>query len=131
MTKEIYERRIEDCYCQNPQCQDYGKKNNMNLKFRGWTGGERKYRMVKCSTCGATFSERKGTVFQGSKISEEKVIDILRHVEEGCSARSTNRLTGSALNTVLRYIHVAGAHAKKTHDELVSFSPKHKRNSDG
>jgi transposase-like protein len=79
--------------------------------------------MIHCRTCKARFSERKGTVLEHARLPDDKALAILRHVQEGCGTRATSRLVEVDKNTVTRYLAVAGAHAKKLHDELVALSP--------
>ena len=45
--------------------------------------------MLRCKTCKTRFSERKGTVFFGSPLPEEKVLSVLEHIDEGCGVRKT------------------------------------------
>ena len=57
----------------------------------------------------------------------EKVVAVLEHLVEGVGVRKTSRLVGVTRNTVVRYSLRAGAHAQQLHDELVAFSPGHRR----
>ena len=117
---------IEQFCCQNKECKDHGIRGKGNLSFRGWSGREKRIRMIICCTCRERFSERKGTVLEQSRLSKEKAISILDHIREGCGTRSTSRLVGVDKNTVTRYVRVAGDHAIKMHDTLVSVSPQTK-----
>ena len=85
--------------------------------------------MLRCRTCKARFSERKGTPLFGANLPEEKVAVVLGHVAEGCGVRKTSRLTGVHKDTVTRYSRLAGGHAKQLHDELVAVSPRDTRDS--
>ena len=116
-------RPIEDFCCQNTECPDHGVRGKGNLKFEGWSGHKRAIRMIRCRTCRAHFSERKGTPLSGSKLPVETTLSVLNHLREGCGTRSTARLVGVSKNTVTRYVLLAGDHGKKLHDELVAFSP--------
>jgi hypothetical protein len=109
--------------CQNAQCPDHGKRGAGNLTVCAWYGKRQKRRLLYCRTCKTRFSERKGTVFFGSRLPDERVVEILAHIQEGCGQRKTTRLTGSARNTVARYSQLAGEHAWALHEELVAFSP--------
>jgi LacI family transcriptional regulator len=109
--------------CQNAQCPDHGKRGAGNLTVCMLYGKHQKRRLLYCRTCKARFSERKGTVFFGSRLPDEKVVAILSHIQEGCGQRKTARLTGLARNTVGRYSQLAGEHSRALHDELVAFSP--------
>ena len=114
---------IETFFCHDSDCPDRGKRGHGNLYFRGWSGREKKIRMVYCRTCKKSFSERKGTALERSQLPPDKVVAVLDHIREGCGVRSTSRLTGVSRDTIARYIAKAGGQAKDLHDELVAFSP--------
>jgi transposase-like protein len=118
---------IEQLCCQNPDCPAQGTRAKGNLVFRGWSGKGKRIRMVYCRSCKAHFSERKGTVLEQSRLPDEKVLDVLNHLREGCGTRGTGRMTGVDKNTVTRYVLLAGAHADKLHRELVALSPSDPR----
>ena len=109
--------------CQNPDCPDVGKRGQGNLTVTSRYGPGKSRRMLRCSTCKARFSERKGTPLFDSRLPPERVVAILSHVAEGNGTRKTARLTGSHQDTVTRYIRKAGEQAHQLHDELVAFSP--------
>ena len=113
--------------CQNPLCPDYGKRGGENLSVCGHYGPDNRRRMLRCKTCKARFSERKGTPLFGATLPEEKVLALLQHIDEGCGVRKTGRLVGVHRDTVMRYSRLAGDHARAVHDELVAFSPEHPR----
>ena len=108
--------------CQNPQCPDYGQrcKGNLTVPMRY---GPKQRRLLRCRTCKARFSERKGTPLFGAQLPQEKVVAVLSHIAEGVGVRKTGRLVGVNKNTVVRLTVVAGQHAKQVHDEVVAFSP--------
>lgn len=93
------------------------------MKFQGYSGRTRQIRMVFCRTCKRYFSERAGTVLEQARLRNDKITALLEHTREGCGIRGTSRLTGVATNTVMRYVRLAGGHARQLHDELVAFSP--------
>jgi transposase-like protein len=113
--------------CQNPACKDYGVRGGDNLRVHGRYGREERYRLLKCRTCQARFSERKGTPLYRSHLSEEKVVSLLEHLNEGCGVRQTERLVKVHRDTVMRYGRLSGDHARDAHDGLVAFSPEHPR----
>jgi transposase-like protein len=114
---------IEHCFCHNFACPDCGKRGHGNVYFRGWSGRDKRIRMVYCRTCKKASSERKGTAFERSQLPTDKVVSVLDHLREGCGIRATSRLTGVARDTISRYLALAGDQAKLHHDELVAFSP--------
>jgi LacI family transcriptional regulator len=85
--------------------------------------------MLRCRTCTARFSERKGTPLFDARLPPGKVNDVLAHVAEGIGTRKTARLTGVHKDTVTRYTRLAGDHAADLHEELVPFSPEDRRGS--
>ncbi len=109
--------------CQNSDCPQTGVRAGGNLYFRGWSGKSKRIRLVYCRTCKRSFSERKGTVLEHSRLPGEKALAILDHLREGCGTRATGRLVAVDKNTVTRYLALAGAHAESLHDEFVAFSP--------
>ena len=115
--------RIEHFFRHNTACPDHRKRGRGNLYFRGFSGRDRRIRMVYCRTCKRSYSERKGTALERSRLHPDKAVAVLDHVREGCGVRATSRLTGVARDTVARYIALAGDQAKGLHDELVAFSP--------
>jgi hypothetical protein len=114
---------IEHCFCHNTECPDHGKRGHGNVYFRGWSGRNKRIRMVYCRTCKKSYSERKGTALERSQLPTDKAVSVLDHLREGCGVRATNRLTGVSRDTVSRYLALAGEQSKNLHDELVAFSP--------
>ena len=108
--------------CLNPKCPDYGKRGHGNLTVPMRYGPHQR-RLLRCRTCKARFSERKGTPLFDSRLPPEKAVAVLRHLADGCGARQTGRLVGVDQDTVARFGLLAGGHAEKLHDELVAFSP--------
>ena len=114
---------IEHFFCHNSACPDHGKRGHGNLYFRGWSGRDKKIRMVYCRVCKKSYSQRKGTALERSQLPTDKVVSVLDHLREGVGLRATSRLTGVSRDTVSRYLAKAGDQAKNLHDELVAFSP--------
>ena len=114
---------IEAFFCHNSSCADHGKRGHGNLYFRGWSGREKKIRMVYCRACKRSYSERKGTALERSQLPPDKAVSVLDHLREGVGVRATSRLTGVSRDTISRYVALAGDQAKDLHDELVAFSP--------
>jgi hypothetical protein len=81
--------------CQNSECLDYGKRGGENLSVCDRYGLNKQRRMLRCRTCKARFSERKGTPLFGATLPEEKIYSLLEHIDEGCGIRETGRLVAS------------------------------------
>ena len=114
---------IEHFFCHNSACPDHGKRGQGNVYFRGFSGRDKRIRMVYCRTCKRSYSERKGTALERSQLPTDKVVSVLDHLREGCGVRATSRLTGVSRDTISRYLGLAGQQSKNLHDELVAFSP--------
>ncbi len=108
--------------CQNSACPDHGKRGLGNLTVTARYGTDQR-RVLRCTTCKARFSERKGTPLFGARLPRDKAVGLLRHLADGCGVRQTGRLIGVSKNTAARYALLAGRHAQQLHDELVAFSP--------
>ena len=78
--------------CVNSECQHYGQSGQGNLGIRKVYGRDR-IRLLRCGSCQDEFSERRGTALFNTKLSEAKAIDVIDHLDEGCSIRATSRLT--------------------------------------
>jgi transposase-like protein len=114
---------IQHFFCHNSACPEHGKRGQGNVYFRGFSGRNKRIRMVYCRTCKKAYSERRGTAFERSQLPDDKVVSVLDHLREGCGVRATNRLTGVSRGTISRYLGLAGEQSKNLHDELVAFSP--------
>ena len=109
--------------CLNSACPDHGKRGLANLTVTSRYGPETSRRMLRCRTCKARFSERKGTPLFDSRLPPGKAESVLEHVTEGCGVRQTGRLCKVNRGTVGRLSRLAGEQARDLHDELVALSP--------
>jgi transposase-like protein/IS1 family transposase len=77
-------------------------------KFGKDRGGNQRFR---CDACKVTFTEpheKKPRLVGTMILTEEKIIECLHPLVEGCSIRSTERLTGVHRDTILRLLETAG-----------------------
>ena len=109
--------------CLNYQCPDRGKRDAGNLHVVDRYGPDKARRLLRCRTCKARFSERKGTALFASTLPPDKAQEVLQHVHEGCGVRQTARLCGVGRGTVARLALKEGAHSQRIHDQEVAFSP--------
>ena len=68
---------IEHFFCHNSACVHPGKRGQGNVYFRGWSGRDKRIRMVYCRTCKKSYSERKGTARERSQLPPYKVVAVL------------------------------------------------------
>jgi len=113
-----YQRPLEELCCVNLSCPDKGVQGRGNLSVRTGKGGGR-WRVLRCRTCKAEFSERKGTALWDTKMPPEKIEAIAKHLKEGCGIRKTGRLVGVSKDSVTRMALRLGQHAQAQHHERV------------
>ena len=106
--------------CVNPNCSEYKKRGDINLRVHQTYGKSDPIRLLECKVCGIKFSERAHTALSGCRLPKDKIISTLHHLAEGCGQRRTCRLVGVSRDAVRRLTLIAGAHAKALHDELVT-----------
>lgn len=104
--------------CVNSECQLYRQAGQDNLVIRKVYGQDR-IRLLRCRSCQEEFSERRGTALFNTKLSEAKAVDVIDHLDEGCSIRATARLTKVAKESVARLLKVSGRHAQRFHAQEV------------
>jgi transposase-like protein len=114
---------LQSFCCQNSHCDDYGRRGLDNLRVCFRYGPTKATRVLACRTCQHRFTERKGTALYRCKLSEDKAVAVLHHLQEDCGVRQTSRLVGVNKDTVVRLAVVAGRHARQVHDERVALSP--------
>jgi transposase-like protein len=108
----------------NEHCPDHGRRGAGNLTVCARYGKDGRRRMLYCRSCKARFSERKGTPWFGSQLTEGQALSIFEHLADRNGVRATARLVKVNRNTVVRYARLAGDHARLLHDERVAFSPE-------
>ena len=96
----------------NPDCQWFRLPGQANLTLRKVYGQDR-LRLLRCRTCGAAFSERRGTALFNTKIAEPHAASVIDHLGEGGGVRATARLVHVATETVARLLRMAGRHASR------------------
>ena len=115
----MQERDWSTFACRNPNCSAFNQRGLPSIRPHGWSSKAKGPRCPRCTVCGKHFSERAGTPFFRTQLPPEKLLGIAQHLVEGTGLRSTGRLCGVTLNTVLRYARRAGDHAAAFHDQLV------------
>ena len=131
---------IENTFCPNKDCKDYGLQNHGNIAIRGKYGKDKTKDLLYCRTCGKRFAATRATAFFGLHLTDERIAQIIHHAAEGVGVRATARLLNINKDTVNRVILRAGEHCeivlssllrslklKETQlDELWSFVKKRK-----
>jgi transposase-like protein len=97
---EIVMDDLKNFFCRNKKCPQYGIRGGENVRVRT-TYGSKNTRLLYCTHCLQTFSERQGTVFFRSSLPDETIVSIHEHVAEGNGMRKTSRLTKVHHQTVM------------------------------
>jgi len=103
---------IENAFCPNKDCKDYGLQNHGNIAIRGKYGKDKTKDLLYCRTCGKRFASTRATAFFGLHVSDEKIAQIIHHAAEGVGVRATARLLNINKDTVNRVILRAGEHCE-------------------
>jgi transposase-like protein/IS1 family transposase len=82
-----------------PTCDKSTKRFGKDRK------GQQRYR---CLSCGKTFGDPKVKLLDNMILAEGKALSVLQHLVEGCSIRSTERLTNVHRDTILDLLVIAG-----------------------
>jgi transposase-like protein len=91
------------------------KCNHETVKKFGRHGRLRIQR-YRCTTCSATFSDTQTRPLGTMRIPEAEALQALRCLLEGCSIRSTERLTGLHRDTIMSLLVLAGERCAKVMD---------------
>ncbi len=91
-------------------CQRFGKHRNGLRRFR-------------CPLCKKTYTEAHKPTLDGSYISQERIVLALRLMVEGNSLRSTERVTGLDINTLMKILVKAGEKCEKLIGKLIVNVP--------
>jgi hypothetical protein len=103
---------VENAFCPNKDCKDYGLQNHGNIAIRGKYGKDKEKDLLYCRTCGQRFASTRATAFFGLHLSDEKIAQIIHHAAEGVGVRATARLLDINKDTVNRVILRAGEHCE-------------------
>ena len=89
-----------NCPACNTPGNKFGKDRNGLQRFR-------------CPVCKKTFLEPHQRPLGDMRLPLEKAISVIQHLVEGCSIRSTERITGVEKRTILSLLALAGERCEK------------------
>lgn len=95
-----------NCQTCNAPTKKAGKDRKGNQRFQ-------------CLTCKKTFIEPTEKPLGEMILAEDKAISVLHHLVEGCSIRSTERITGVHRDTILKLLVVVGEKCERLMDERI------------
>ncbi len=101
-------------FCPNMDCVARGHTQRGNIKIHC-----HKRQRYRCTECGKTFSERRGTVFQHVHTPEETLTLVLTLIAYGCPIAAIEAAYGFQRRTVRQWLTKAGRHCQAVHEHLV------------
>lgn len=102
--------------CPNPDCSKFNCFGAGNLSVAEWTGKNKGIRRLYCHMCGQRFSERRGTLMDGTKLPHEAVVRIVKCLGHGCSIEATADICEVDARTVEKFLAKAGRRAEDFHN---------------
>lgn len=93
--------------CQSEKTKKFGKDRNGNQRFR-------------CLDCKKTFQQEREKPLGEMQLAMNKVIDVLKHLVEGCSIRTTERITGVHRDTILSLLEMIGPKCEQLMAEMIT-----------
>jgi hypothetical protein len=104
--------------CPNPACSLRGQRGGGNIAHRSWTGKDKSIERLRCTECGQEFSQRRGTLMQGSKLCEETVERLLKCQRWGVCDEGSADICEVDIKTVHRFQKVAAERAQEHHEQV-------------
>jgi len=110
---------LDNNFCPNEQCKDYGLRSQGNISIRGKYGKDKSRTLLYCRTCGKRFASTQASALFGMHIPAETIRQIIHHAAEGVGVRATARLLDLDKDTVNRVILRAGEHCARVLSDLL------------
>jgi transposase-like protein len=98
------------CETCSVKCQRFGKHRNGPRRFR-------------CPQCKKTYTEAHKPILAGTYIPQDRILLALRLLIEGNSIRSTERITNTDRNTIMKMLALAGEKCEKVMGRLIVNVP--------
>jgi len=101
-------------FCPNLACPARGQVGKGNIGVHS-----RKERRYKCSVCGKTFAESKGTVFYRLRKAQDLVVIVVTLLAYGCPVQAIVMAFGLHERTVASWQARSGKHCQQVHEHMV------------
>ena len=70
---------LEQCFCPNEQCKEYGLRNQGNIAVRGKYGKDKSRELLYCRICGMRFASTQASALFGLHLPAETIQQIIHH----------------------------------------------------
>ena len=104
----------QEVFCPHKTCLARGQIGKGNISIHS-----QKERRYKCSVCGQTFAETKGTPFYRAHKSHSVIGTVVTLLAHGCPVQAIVAAFGWDERTVKRVQEQAGSHCQEVHEHLV------------
>src|SRR5437660_2466969 len=101
-------------FCPNEACSARGKIGAGNIPIH-----DRKRQRYRCKNCKQTFSERRGTLFEGLRKPMELIVIVVTLLSYGCPVQAIVHAFGLVERTVANWRDRAGTHCEQVHQALI------------
>jgi transposase-like protein len=101
--------------CPNPECDLFNRFNAGNLTVAECAKTKNGPRRLSCRHCGHRFSERQGTLLEGTHLPVETVTRIVKCLAHGCTIEATADICEVDPRSVQRLLAKAGPRADEFH----------------
>lgn len=110
MKAEVKHDITMTCETCSVKCQRFGKHRNGLRRFR-------------CPQCKKTYTEAHMPLLEGTYVPQDRILLALRLLIEGNSIRSTQRITDTDRNTIMKMLALAGEKCEKVMGRLIVNVP--------
>lgn len=101
-------------FCPNLACSARGKTGEGTITIH-----DKQRRRYRCKVCKQTFSERRGTMFEGLRKPMELIIIVVTLLAYGCPVQAIVRAFSLDERTVADWRDRAGQHCQHIHEAMV------------
>jgi transposase-like protein len=101
-------------FCHNCDCPARGMVGQGNLQIHSCA--ERRY---KCTTCGCTFAQTRGTPFYRKRTADDVITTVMTLLTHGCPPQAVVAAFGFDERTVAAWHQQAGQHCQRVHTHVV------------
>gem|GEM_PF-1111029 len=101
-------------FCPNAACPARGQRGPGTIRIH-----DRKRQRYRCTVCKQTFSQRRGTMFEGLRKPVELIIIVVTRLSYGCPVQAIVHAFGLDERAVASWRDRAGAQYEQVHQVLV------------